>query len=31
MHLYVKRAKPSASLFGGAAEHRARVADAIGL
>jgi len=31
MHLYVKRAKTSAALFGTAAEHRARVATAVGL
>jgi alkylation response protein AidB-like acyl-CoA dehydrogenase len=31
MHLYVRRAKASAALFGTAPEHRARVADLIGL
>ena len=31
MHLYVKRAKTAAALFGTAAEHRARVATGIGL
>ncbi|MFN8037441.1 MAG: acyl-CoA dehydrogenase family protein [Acidimicrobiia bacterium] len=31
MHLFVRRAKANAALFGTAAEHRARVADAIGL
>ena len=31
MHLLVKRAKGSGALLGTAAEHRARVADAIGL
>ncbi len=31
MHLYVRRVKSNATLFGNAAEHRARVADLIGL
>jgi alkylation response protein AidB-like acyl-CoA dehydrogenase len=31
MHLYVRRVKSSALLFGNAAQHRARVADLIGL
>ncbi|HXX90390.1 MAG TPA: acyl-CoA dehydrogenase family protein [Acidimicrobiales bacterium] len=31
MHLYVKRVKTSAALFGTAVEHRARIATAIGL
>jgi alkylation response protein AidB-like acyl-CoA dehydrogenase len=31
MHLYVKRVRTSAALFGTAAQHRARVADLIGL
>jgi alkylation response protein AidB-like acyl-CoA dehydrogenase len=31
MHLYVKRAKTAEALFGGAREHRARVASLIGL
>ena len=31
MHLYVRRAKSSSLLFGNAAQHRARVADLIGL
>ena len=31
MHLYVKRAKTGAALLGTAAEHRARIASAIGL
>ena len=31
MHLYVKRAKASAALFGTSAEHRARVATLVGL
>jgi len=31
MHLYVRRVKSNATLFGNAAQHRARVADLIGL
>jgi alkylation response protein AidB-like acyl-CoA dehydrogenase len=31
MHLYVRRVKSNAQLFGNAAQHRARVADLIGL
>ena len=31
MHLYVRRVKSSALLFGDATQHRARVADLIGL
>ena len=31
MHLYVKRAKTGAALLGTAAEHRAKIASAIGL
>jgi hypothetical protein len=31
MHLYVKRAKSGDALFGTAAEHRARIADHLGV
>jgi hypothetical protein len=31
MHLYVRRVESSSALFGSAAQHRARIADAIGV